>query len=111
MNGGLTMGENIADLGGLLLGLDAYQLSLKGQPSPVLDGTSGDQRVFFGWAQVWRGASRDDALRQQLVSNPHSPPHERVDGVVRNIDAWYAAFQIKPTDSMYVPPERRVRIW
>ena len=111
VNGGLTMGENIADLGGLLLGLDAYQLSLNGKPAPVLDGATGDQRVFFGWAQVWRGASRDDALRQQLVSNPHSPPHERVNGVVRNIDAWYAAFGIKPTDPMYVPPGERVRIW
>ncbi|MBA3811113.1 MAG: peptidase M13 [Caulobacteraceae bacterium] len=111
VNGGLTMGENIADLGGLLLGLDAYHLSLNGKPAPVLDGATGDQRVFFGWAQVWRGASREDALRQQLVSNPHSPPHERVNGVVRNIDAWYAAFGVKPTDPMYVAPDQRVRIW
>jgi putative endopeptidase len=111
VNGGLTMGENIADLGGLLLGLDAYHLSLKGAPAPVIDGATGDQRVFLGWAQVWRGASRDDALRQQLVSNPHSPPHERVDGVVRNVDAWYAAFGVKPGDALYVAPDQRVRIW
>ena len=111
VNGGLTMGENIADLGGLLLGLDAYHVSLKGAPAPLIDGTTGDQRVFLGWAQVWRGKARDDALRQQLVSNPHSPPHERVDGVVRNIDAWYAAFDVKPGDALYVAPDQRVRIW
>jgi putative endopeptidase len=111
VNGGLTMGENLADLGGLLLGLDAYHVSLKGAPAPLLEGTTGDQRVFLGWAQVWRGKSRDDALRQQLVSNPHSPPHERVDGPIRNVDAWYAAFDIKPGDPLYVAPDQRVRIW
>ena len=111
VNGDLTMGENIADLGGLLLGLDAYHLSLKGAPAATLDGVTGDQRVFFGWAQVWRGAIRDDALRQQLVTDPHSPANERVDGVVRNIDAWYEAFGIKPGDPMYVAPDQRVRIW
>ncbi len=111
INGDLTMGENIADLGGLLLGLDAYHLSLKGGPAPTLDGVTGDQRVFYGWGQVWRGAIRDNALRQQLVVDPHSPAHDRVDGVVRNIDAWYAAFNIQPSDPMYVPPEQRVRIW
>ena len=111
VNGDLTMGENIADLGGLLLGLDAYHLSLKGAPAKALDGVTGDQRVFFGWAQVWRGAIRDNALRQQLVTDPHSPAHERVDGVVPNIDAWYAAFDIKPGDPMYLAPEKRVRIW
>jgi len=111
VNGELTMGENIADLGGLLLGLDAYRLSLKGAPAPVLDGFSGDQRVFFGSAQVWRGAIRDDALRNQLVTDRHSPMHERVDGVVRNIDAWYDAFGIKPGDPMYLAPDQRVRIW
>jgi len=111
VNGDLTMGENIADLGGLLLGLDAYHLYLKGQPAPVLDGVTGDQRVFLGWAQVWRGKARDDKLRQQLVSDPHSPPHERVDGVVHNIDAWYEAFGVKPGDALYVAPDQRVRIW
>jgi putative endopeptidase len=111
VNGQLTMGENIADLGGLLLGLDAYHVSLQGRPAPVLDGTTGDQRVFLGFAQIWRGELREDALRRQLVSDPHSPEHERVDGVVRNIDAWYQTFGIKPGDAMYEPPDQRVRIW
>ena len=111
VNGKLTMGENIADLGGLLLALDAYHRSLNGRPAPIIDGTTGDQRVFLGWAQVWRGATRDDALRRQLVSDPHSPERERVNGVVRNIDAWYQAFGIKPGDALYLAPDQRVRIW
>jgi putative endopeptidase len=111
VNGDLTMGENIADLGGLLLALDAYKLSLKGKPAPVIDGLTGEQRVFYGWAQVWREKQRDDARRQQLVTDPHSPSMYRVNGVVRNIDAWYRAFGVKPGDKLYVPPEQRVRIW
>lgn len=111
VNGQLTMGENIADLGGILLGLDAYHMSLKGQPSPALDGLTGDQRVFLGWAQVWRGGSRDATLKRQLVSDPHSPPHERVIGPMRNVDAWYDAWGVKPGDAEYIPPEQRVRIW
>ncbi|WP_296596286.1 M13-type metalloendopeptidase [Phenylobacterium sp.] len=111
INGDLTMGENIADLGGLLLALDAYHLSLKGQPAPVIEGLTGDQRVFLGWAQVWRGKYRDDFMKQILVSDPHSPPVARVDLPMRNIDAFYEAFGIKPGDPMYVPPEQRVRIW
>jgi putative endopeptidase len=111
INGELTMGENIADLGGLLLALDAYHLSLKGQTAPVIDGLTGDQRVFLGWAQVWRGKYRDDYMKQILVSDPHSPPVARVDLPVRNIDAFYEAFGVKPGDPMYVPPEQRVRIW
>ena len=111
INGDLTMGENIADLGGLLLALDAYHTSLHGQPAPIIDGLTGDQRVFLGWAQVWRGKTRDDALRQQLVSDPHSPERARVDVPMRNVDAFYAAFGIKPGDPMYVAPADRVRIW
>ncbi|THD77930.1 MAG: M13 family peptidase [Phenylobacterium sp.] len=111
INGDLTMGENIADLGGLLLALDAYHASLHGAPAPIIDGLTGDQRVFLGWAQVWRGKTRDDALRQQLVSNPHSPNQARVDVPVRNIDAFYEAFGVKPGDKMYVAPADRVRIW
>ncbi|HEX2560085.1 M13 family metallopeptidase [Phenylobacterium sp.] len=111
INGDLTMGENIADLGGLLMGLDAYRISLKGKPAPVLDGLTGDQRVFLGWAQVWRGKYREDAMRQLLVADPHSPPEARVNLPMRNIDAWYEAFGVKPDDKMYIPPEQRVRIW
>ena len=111
VNGDLTMGENIADLGGLTLGLDAYHASLKGKPAPVIDGLTGDQRVFLGWAQAWRGKVRDDAVRRQVVSDPHSPRQYRVNGPVRNIDAWYAAFGVKPGDALYVDPEKRVRIW
>ncbi|HEX8570964.1 MAG TPA: M13-type metalloendopeptidase [Caulobacteraceae bacterium] len=111
VNGKLTMGENIGDLGGLLMALDAYRLSLDGKPAPVIDGLTGDQRVFLGWAQVWRTKARDEALRQQVVTDPHSPAQFRVDGVVRNIDAWYEAFGVTPDDDLYLPPERRVRIW
>ena len=111
VNGDLTMGENIADLGGLTLGLDAYHASLKGKPAPVIDGLTGDQRVFLGWAQAWRGKVRDDAVRRQVVSDPHSPRQYRVNGPVRNIDAWYAAFGVKPGESLYIAPDKRVRIW
>jgi putative endopeptidase len=111
VNGALTMGENIADLGGLTLGLDAYHASLHGKPAPVIDGLTGDQRVFLGWAQAWRGKLRDDAVRRQVVSDPHSPRQYRVNGPVRNIDAWYAAFGVKPGDALYIAPEKRVRIW
>jgi putative endopeptidase len=111
INGDLTMGENIADLGGLTLALDAYHASLHGKPAPVLDGMTGDQRVFLGWAQAWRGKTRDDAVRTMVVSNPHSPREFRVNGVVHNIDAWYDAFGVKPGDKLYVAPGDRVRIW
>ncbi|HEY2752321.1 M13 family metallopeptidase [Phenylobacterium sp.] len=111
INGDLTMGENIADLGGLLLALDAYHASLHGQPPPVIDGLTGDQRVFMGWAQVWRARTRDDALRRQLVSDPHAPERARVDVPMRNIDAFYAAFGLKAGDKMYLAPVDRVRIW
>ncbi len=111
INGKLTMGENIADLGGILTSLDAYHESLGGQPAPIIDGLTGDQRFFLGFAQIWRGKSRDDTLRQQMVSDPHSPEKARVDGVVVNVDPWYAAFGVKPGDSLYVAPADRVRIW
>ena len=111
VNGGLTMGENIADLGGVTLALDAYRASLHGQPAPVLDGFSGDQRVFLGWAQAWRGKASEAALRKQVVSDPHAPRMFRVDGPMRNIDAWYQAFGIKPEDRRYLAPAQRARIW
>jgi len=111
VNGELTMGENIADLGGLTLALDAYRASLKGQPAPVLDGYTGDQRVLLGWAQAWRGKVTDDYVKKQVVSDPHSPRQFRVIGPARNIDAWYEAFKVQPSDKMFVPPNQRVQIW
>jgi putative endopeptidase len=111
INGQLTMGENIADLGGLLVALDAYHLSLKGQPAPVIDGLTGDQRFFLAFGQGWRDKRRDEALRQQMVSDPHSPEKYRVDGVVRNIAAWYSAFDVKPGEKLYLKPEDRAKIW
>ncbi len=110
INGKLTMGENIADLGGLLMALDAYHASLKGQPAPVIDGFTGDQRLFMAFAQAWREKVRDDALKSQMASDPHSPPEFRVVGPTRNIDAWYDAFGVK-SGKYYLPPEQRVRIW
>ena len=111
VQGGLTMGENIGDLAGLTLGLEAYHRSLNGKPAPVLDGLTGDQRVFLGWAQVWRQKIRDEALRQQVVTDPHSPAYYRVNGTIRNIDGWYEAFGVKPGDALYIAPENRVRLW
>ena len=106
-----TMGENIGDLGGILLALEAYRISLKGQPAPVLDGFTGDQRVFLGWAQVWRTLFRDDALRTYLMTDSHSPGMIRAFAPLRNVDAWYEAFGVKEGDANYVKPEDRVRIW
>ncbi|HEY0102940.1 MAG TPA: M13-type metalloendopeptidase [Brevundimonas sp.] len=111
VNPALTMGENIADLGGLLLALDAYHMSLNGQPAPVLNGLTGDQRVFLGWAQVWRTKIRDEALRQQVTIDPHSPGQYRAAVSPRNIDAWYTAFGVQPGDEQYLAPEARARIW
>ena len=111
VNGKLTMGENIGDMAGLTLALDAYHVSLQGKPSPVLDGFTGDQRVYLGWAQVWRGKSRDDALKQQIASDPHSPGYYRVNGTIRNQPGWYSAFDVKAGDKLYVAPADRVKIW
>ncbi|MFT4076771.1 MAG: M13-type metalloendopeptidase [Asticcacaulis sp.] len=111
VKGGQTMGENIADLGGNLMGLDAYHLYLKGTESPVLDGFTGDQRVFMGFAQVWRSKYRLEALKLQVTTDPHSPAVFRVIGPVRNIDAWYKAFNVQLGDKYYIAPEDRVRIW
>jgi putative endopeptidase len=111
VRGGQTMGENIADLGGILLALDAYRASLHGEPALVLDGYTGDQRLFLSWAQVWRAKYRLEALKQQTTVDTHSPPRFRVDGPLRNVDAWYDAFGVKPGDKLYLKPEERVRIW
>jgi putative endopeptidase len=111
INPGLTMGENIADLGGLSIALEAYHRSLHGRPAPVIGGLTGDQRVFLGWAQAWAGKAQPDAIRQATVSDPHSFRKFRVNGVVRNIDGWYDAFGVKPGQALYLKPEDRVRIW
>ncbi len=111
VNGRLTLGENIGDLGGLTVGYRAYQLSLGEQPAPSLAGVSADQRFFLSWAQVWRTLYRDESLRNQVLSDPHSPAMYRVNGVVRNVDAWYQAFDIAPTDALYLAPADRVHIW
>jgi putative endopeptidase len=111
VNGQLTMGENIGDLGGLNVTLAAYQISLNGKAAAQIDGTTGEQRIFLGWSQVWRAKYRDEAMRQQLVSDPHSPPYYRVNGIVRNMDAWYQAFDVKPDDKLFIAPADRVRIW
>ena len=105
------MGENLGDLGGLSMAYTAYQLSLKGKPAPVIGGLTGDQRFYLAWAQVWRGKYRDEALLNLIKTNPHSPSMYRANGPLRNIDAWYKAFNVKPGDAMYLPPEQRVRIW
>ena len=111
LNGRLTLGENIGDLGGLSVAYEAYRLSLKGREAPVLDGLTGDQRFFLSWAQSWRALYRDERLRTLVMSDPHSPPKFRVNGVVRNMDAWYEAFNVQPGDELYLAPEERVRIW
>lgn len=111
INGAASMGENIGDLGGVLISLDAYHKSLGSKPAKVIDGFTGDQRFFLGWGQVWRTLFRPEALRQQLISDPHSPGQIRAVNPLRNVDAWYKAFNVKPTDKQYLAPERRVRIW
>ncbi|WP_188152195.1 M13 family metallopeptidase [Teredinibacter waterburyi] len=112
VNGTLTLGENIGDLGGVEIAYAAFQRykAEHGEP-PVLDGLTGDQRFFLSWAHVWRAKAREEALSQQLLTDPHSPAQYRVNGVVRNIDAWYQAFNVGPDNALYLPPEERVSIW
>lgn len=111
INGKLTMGENIADLAGLQVALDAYHASLKGKPAPVIGGLTGDQRLFLAFAQAWQEKARPDSLKQQMASDPHAPSSFRVIGPTRNVDAWYDAFGVKPGDTYYLPPEARSRVW
>lgn len=111
VNGAFTVGENIGDLGGLSIALLAYQLSLNGSPAPVIDGLTGVQRVFFGWAQVWRTKSRDAEAIRRLATDPHSPPEFRCNGVLRNMDAFYDAFEVAEDDALFLAPQHRVRIW
>jgi putative endopeptidase len=111
VNGRLTLGENIADLAGLTVAEAAYHLSLKGKEPPVLDGFTGDQRLFLGYAQVWRYKSREGTARQRVLTDSHSPPEFRVTGTVRNVDAWYEAMGVKPEAKLYFTPEARVHLW
>jgi putative endopeptidase len=111
VDGRFTLGENIGDLGGLSMAYHAYKLSLNGEEAPVIDGLTGDQRFFLAWAQVWRAKAREAATLARLKSDPHSPSEYRVNGVVRNIDEWYEAFNVTPDHELYLPPEERVRIW
>lgn len=111
LDGRLGLGENIGDLTGVVLAYDAYKRSLNGEEAPVIDGFTGDQRFFMAWAQVWAIKWRDEALSQQIKNGPHSPGEFRANGIVRNVDAWYEAFDVGPDDDMYIAPEDRVRIW
>jgi putative endopeptidase len=111
VNGDLTMGENIADLAGVAMAYRAYHLSLGGKAAPVIDGLTGDQRFFMGWAQVWARKYRDDELRKRLLTDPHSPSEYRTNAIVTNLPQFHAAFGVQPTDRMYTAPEQRVRIW
>lgn len=111
INGEFTQGENIGDLGGITIGLLAYQMSLNGEEPPVIDGFTGIQRVFLGFGQVWRGIIRDEELRRRIATDPHSPSVYRANGPVRNVPEWYKAFGVEETDALYLPPEERVKIW
>ncbi|MEJ7776656.1 MAG: M13-type metalloendopeptidase [Sphingomicrobium sp.] len=110
VKGDFTLGENIGDLAGLTIAYDAYKQSLGGRGAPVIDGTTGDQRFYLGWAQVWRRNYREANLRQRLITDPHSPSEQRV-AVVRNLDQWYPAFNVQPGQALYLAPPDRVRIW
>ncbi|KXT57300.1 M13 family metallopeptidase [Gordonia sp. PS3] len=113
VNGEFTLGENIGDLGGLSIALVAYEIAQEksGATPPVIDGLTGRQRVFYSWAQIWRTKTRDEEAIRRLAIDPHSPPEFRCNGVVRNVDAFYEAFDVVPGDALYLPPADRVRIW
>ncbi|MFD4366780.1 M13 family metallopeptidase [Rhodococcus sp. NPDC058521] len=111
VNGEFTIGENIGDLGGLSIAIAAYRIATEGQEPPVIDGLTGIQRVFFGWAQVWRTKAREAEAIRRLAIDPHSPPEFRCNGVVRNLDTFHEAFDVKPGDDLYLEPEQRVNIW
>jgi predicted metalloendopeptidase len=111
VNGKMTLGENIGDQGGVLLAYDAYKKSLGGRAAPVLGGYTGDQRFFMAWAQGWQQKVREDMAKMIVVSDVHSPARWRVDGTLRNIDAWYTAFNVKPGDKLYLAPADRVKVW
>ena len=111
VNGAFTVGENIGDLSGLEISFKAYKYSLQGQEAPVIDGWTGDQRFFLAYAQAWRGKSRPEEIRRRIATDPHSPDEFRCNQIVRNLDAFYQAFDVKPTDQMWLDPSQRVKIW
>jgi predicted metalloendopeptidase len=111
VNGALTIGENIGDLGGLTIAYKAYKRSLGGKDAPTIDGLTGDQRFFLGWAQAWRSKIRDADLSRRLAVDPHSPAEFRCNGVLRNMPEFYAAFDVKEGDKLWLPPDKRVKIW
>jgi predicted metalloendopeptidase len=111
VNGQLSLGENIGDLTGVNMAYQAYKKSLNGEEAPVINGLTGDQRFFMAWAQIWQIKYREDAMLTQLKNGPHSPGEFRTNGIVRNVDAWYDAFNVTPEDDLYLPPEERVEIW
>jgi len=111
VNGEFTLGENIGDLGGISIGLLAYKMSLQGKDSPIIDGLTGEQRVFLGFGQVWRGKIRDEELRRRIATDPHSPAVYRTNGAVRNVPEFYEAFNVREDDALYLAPEDRVKIW
>jgi putative endopeptidase len=111
INGELTLGENLADLTGLVIARQAYLLSLKGQQPPVIDQIPADRRFYMGWAQSWRAKVRDESLRQQVLTDVHSPEMFRANGTVRNVAEFYAAFSVKEGDKLFLAPDKRVKIW
>jgi putative endopeptidase len=111
VNGKLTLGENLADLGGLNVAYEAYKKTKQGQSNAKIDGFTPDQRFFLSWAQVWRGSQRPEAAAQRILTDPHSPEQFRTNAPISNIDAWYNAFDIKPGDKMYKKPEDRIKVW
>lgn len=111
VNGEFTLGENIGDLGGISIALKAYHMSLDGKQAPVMDGFTGDQRVFIGFGQVWINKYRDESLRTLVQTNPHAPSEFRANGAVRNVPEFYEAFDVSKDDALYLPPEERVKIW
>jgi putative endopeptidase len=110
LNGTQILGENIADVAGLTAAFEAWQASLGGKPAPVIDGKTGEQRFFISFAQAWRQKTRDKALRSQIATDGHAPARFRAQ-TVRNLDGWYPAFDVKPGDALYLPPEKRVKVW
>jgi putative endopeptidase len=111
VNGALTIGENIGDLGGLTIAYKAYEISLASKEAPVIDGFSGPQRFFMGWAQSWRGKYRPEEVRRRIATDPHSPDEFRCNQVIANLTEFYEAFDVKESDKHFMPADKRVRIW